>query len=329
MMLGGRSANPEAAYPRTLAGERLARITETWQETANVRSVVLGSADDSSWPDFEAGAHIDLLLPNGMVRQYSLINPGCPNRYRIAVLREEAGRGGSSFVCDHLVQGDVLRISGPRNNFPLRKDQRPACLIAGGIGVTPLLAMAKALSQQGRPWHLYYCVREERDIGFEDILVGFGQCVTIHVDAQAGAQPSITSIVERHLDCTFYCCGPAPMLGAFRTATASLPYERANFESFGVGDVDANGAPFEITLARSGRVLLVPQSKSILEVLEEAAIHVLHSCRNGQCGTCELTVLAGTPDHRDSVLSPAEKAAGKTMMVCCSRALTQNLVLDI
>lgn len=309
--------------------ERLARIDKISRETDDIRSLTLVPADGQVWPSFEAGAHIDLVLPNGMVRQYSLINPGSRDEYQIAVLREAAGRGGSAYLFDNVALGDELRIRGPRNNFHLRDDARTACLIAGGIGITPLLAMAKTLSDLGRPWHLYYCVRDESAIGFKEILAGFGEHVTLHVDAWAGGPPSIAAIIEQRPESTYYCCGPAPMLDAFRQATASLPAERAILESFTVSAIDVNGAPFEIELARSGRVLTVPPDKSILEILEQAGLHVLHSCRNGQCGTCEVKVLAGTPDHRDSVLTAAEQAEGKTIMVCCSRAHTPRLLLDI
>lgn len=321
-------AGDGAALP-VLPGARRARVEQVREVARDIRALVLVPADGGVWPVCEAGAHIDLVLPNGLIRQYSLTNPGRTDRYEIAVLRDPAGRGGSAYVCGELREGEAITIGGPRNSFPLREGSDRACLIAGGIGITPLLAMARVLAPSRRDWHLYYCVRDEAAIAFREELAAFGEHVTLHVDRTAGGPPSIAAIVARERDSVFYCCGPAPMLAAFKEATAGLPAGRANLESFGAEEIDVSGTPFEVELARSGRVLTVPADRSILDVVEQAGVHVLHSCRNGQCGTCEVTVLEGVPHHRDSVLTPAEQAAGTTIMVCCSRAKTPRLRLDL
>lgn len=309
---------------------RSARVRAVKEETPSIRSIELEPADGGEWPEFEAGAHIDLELPNGLVRQYSLINPGQPARYRIAVLRERKGKGGSAYIFDSLHEGDEVRVGGPRNNFPLVPGSRPVCLIAGGIGVTPLLAMARTLAGSDRPWRLHYCVRDEDGVGFRDLLQQLGPNVRLHIDADAGGPPSLDDIIRAESTSDYYCCGPRPMLDAFREATAALPAERVNLESFDPVVLDgAEEKSFEIELKRSGLRLTVPSDKSIIDVLEEAGIHVLYSCRNGQCGTCETVVLDGIPDHRDSVLTDKEKGDGNTMMVCCSRAKTDELLLDL
>lgn len=309
---------------------RAARVASVEYEAPNIRSLRLVPADGAAWPAAGGGAHIDLELPNGLVRQYSIVNPAEENCYRIAVLRAPQSKGGSAYIFDSLHQGAELSIRGPRNNFLLKESPRSVCLIAGGIGVTPLLSMAQVLAHGDRPWRLYYCVRDRASIGFNDILEHLEQNISLHIDAEMGAAPSVEEIIRLEPDSDYYCCGPAPMLAAFRTATAMLPPDRVHLESF--GPAANEGAPneaFTIELVRSGLRLIVPPEKTIITVLQEAGIPVLYSCLNGMCGTCEITVLEGTPDHRDSILMEDERREGKTMMVCCSRAKTPTLVLDL
>lgn len=309
---------------------RNARVVAVEELATDIRSLELAPLDNDGWPAAEAGAHIDLVLPNGLVRQYSVINPGEPDRYIIAVLRESRGRGGSAYIFDELSEGDELRIGGPRNNFPLIDSGRPVCLIAGGIGVTPLLAMARVLARSNSPWRLYYCIRDRRQLAFGDLLEQFEPHFDIHVDSEEGGPPDLEDVIRSERESDFYCCGPAPMLDAFRKATASLPADRVRLESFDpVAESGATDESFEIELARTGTTLVVPPDKSIMTVLEEAGVAILYSCRNGQCGTCETTVLEGVPDHRDSLLTEEERKEGKTMMVCCSRAKTPKLRLDL
>lgn len=309
---------------------RQARVAAIENLAPSIRSLELVPRDGGHWPAAEAGAHIDLELPNGLVRQYSIINPGEPDSYKIAVLREPHGRGGSAYIFDKLTPGTDLGIGGPRNNFPLIVSGRPVCLIAGGIGVTPLLSMAEVLAKSNTPWRLHYCIRERHQLAFSNLLERFGSNVHIHVDAENGGPPDLGKIIRSKPESDYFCCGPAPMLDAFRKTTASLPADRVHLESFDAakGTVGTDES-FEIKLARTGTTLIVPPDKSIMEVLEDAGIHVLYSCRNGQCGTCETAVLDGVPDHRDSLLNEKEKQEGKTMMVCCSRAKTPMLRLDL
>lgn len=309
---------------------RAARVESVGYEAPHIRSLRLVPADHAAWPAAKAGAHIDLELPNGLVRQYSIVNPDEENCYRIAVLRAPQSKGGSTYIFDCLHEGAELSIRGPRNNFPLKESPRSVCLIAGGIGVTPLLSMAQVLTRSGRTWRLYYCVRDRASIGFADILEHLEQNISFHIDAEMGAAPCMEEIIRSEPDSDYYCCGPAPMLAAFRVATATLPPDRVHLESFGPASNDrVPNKAFTVELARSGLRLMVPPEKTIIAVLQEAGIPVLYSCLNGMCGTCETTVLEGTVDHRDSILLDDERLEGKTMMVCCSRAKTSKLVLDL
>lgn len=309
---------------------RAARVASVRCEASNIRSLRLLPADGAAWPVAEAGAHIDLELPNGLVRQYSIINPNDTNCYQIAVQRAPQSRGGSAYIFDSLHEGAELTIRGPRNNFPLTDSHRSVCLIAGGIGVTPLLSMAQVLNRSGRQWHLYYCVRDRANFGFYDILIDLQSNISLHIDSEMGEAPSLEEIIRSQPDSDYYCCGPAPMLASFRSATATLAPDRVHLESFATAADD--GAPnesFVVELARSGLRLTIPPQKTIISVLQEAGVPVLYSCLNGMCGTCETAVLEGTPDHRDSILMEDERREGKTMMVCCSRAKTATLVLDL
>ncbi|MGX1101250.1 PDR/VanB family oxidoreductase [Amorphus sp. MBR-141] len=321
---------PERTKDAHIGMLRNARVVAMDELAPDIRLLEIAPLDGVGWPAAEAGAHIDLVLPNGLVRQYSIINPGEPDRYKIAILREAGGRGGSAYIFDELNEGDELPIGGPRNNFPLSDSGRPVCLIAGGIGITPLLAMARVVAWSDIPWRLYYCIRDRHQLAFGGMLKQFGPNVVLHVDSEKGGPPDLEDIIKAEQGSDFYCCGPAPMLDAFRKATASLPADRVHLESFDpVAESGATNESFEIELATTGTTLVVPPDKSIMTVLEEAGVAILYSCRNGQCGTCETAVLEGVPDHRDSLLTEQERQEGKTMMVCCSRAKTPKLVLDL
>lgn len=262
----------------------------------------------------EPGSHIDVHLPGGLVRQYSLCG-----RSRIAVMLEKDGRGGSAYVHEVLSEGDELSISEPRNNFPLVTAQRYV-FIAGGIGITPILPM---LSAAKAPWELHYGGRSLSSMAFLDELPPGD--VTLWPQDERGLIP-LPDILSRVADGTaVYCCGPDPLL----TAVSSLvPPSALHLERFRA-DADLTGDSFEVELASSGRVLTVESGASILATLRKCGLEVLSSCEEGTCGTCETGVLSGTPDHRDSVLTPAEREAGDIMMICVSRAKTPRLVLDL
>ena len=286
--------------------------------------------DGALLPPFVAGAHIDLHLPNGLVRQYSLCNtPGERHRYVVGVKRDDNGRGGSRFIHDSLRVGSVLPIGAPRNNFVLAEDARHTVLIAGGIGVTPMVGMVARLRQTGRPWQLHYSVRERHDAAFLDELAGAE--LNLHVDADHAGQPLQVAGIVRHAapGSHLYCCGPAPMLDAFEAATANRPREQVHVERFAPVKPAADAGGFTVKLARRGDMVMVAPGQSILAALRGIGMALPASCEQGICGTCETRVLQGMPDHRDSLLSDDEKLAGKVMMICCSGSQDDLLVLDL
>ncbi|MDP4026740.1 PDR/VanB family oxidoreductase [Methylobacterium sp. NEAU 140] len=307
------------------------RIHDLLPETDDIRLLDL-RADKSELPPFTPGAHVDLVLPGGLVRSYSLLNaPDERHRYLIAVARDRASRGGSTYVHDVLVPGMSVDLRGPRNNFKLDETALHSVLIAGGIGVTPLIAMAHQLAALNRSWRMHYCSRGQSVAGFVPLLKSFGDCVDFWFDDLTdGRLLDIEQIVAASpSNSHFYCCGPRPMLDSFKAAVAHLPQHRVHTESFAPSQAAATAGGFMLKLVRSGMELPVPLGRSILDVLLEAKIDVPCSCMEGVCGTCETTVLEGVPDHRDDVLSQAEKAANKTMMVCCSGSQSSRLVLDL
>jgi ferredoxin-NADP reductase len=285
-------------------------------------------------PTFQPGAHIDLHLPNGLVRQYSIINgPGELASYSIAVKREASSRGGSASIADTLREGDVLAISDPRNNFPLRRDALRTTFIAGGIGITPLLSMARALKRSGNAFDLHAFARSEAHLPLGDELRPLGTDVVRHF----GLDPAETATqiraalgphgFARHA----YICGPAPMLELARDIAASLgwPDEAVHYEYFSNAHEIDRSTSFTVELARSALSLTVPAGKSILEVMRENGIEAPSSCEQGACGTCLTRVLEGEIDHQDVYLNATEKAAGQVILTCVSRARSGRLVLDI
>ncbi|WP_417308060.1 Rieske 2Fe-2S domain-containing protein [Devosia sp.] len=285
-------------------------------------------------PTFQPGAHIDLHLPNGLVRQYSVTNgPGEQLSYVIAVKREPDSRGGSTAIADTLREGDVLAISEPRNNFPLRRDALHTTLIAGGIGITPLLSMARALHGSHLPFDFHVFARSEAHLAFRDVLTGFGERTHPHLglsvaetEAEVAAALGAYSFA-RHV----YVCGPGPMLELVRATAARLgwPDEAVHFEYFKNTRPIDDRSSFTVELARSALTLEVPGGKSILDVMRENGIDAPSSCEQGACGTCLTTVLEGVPDHQDVYLNETEKQANRTMLTCVSRAKSARLVLDI
>ena len=282
--------------------------------------------------DFEPGAHIELELPNAIVRHYSLINrPGERDRYVICVKRDVRSRGGSSFLHDHMRAGATVNVKSVRNNFRLATDPAPVLLIAGGIGVTPIVAMAEQLAADGHPADIVYAVKSRDELAFYDRLAHAASRLTVHIDEEAGSVLDLDAIVastsgETHL----YCCGPAPMLDAFLTATEQRSPHYVHFERFAaVAPSVRTGGAFTVELARSGCSVAVAENETILGALRAAGITAASSCEEGICGTCEVRVLDGTPDHRDGILSASERQANRSMMICCSRSIGDRLVLDV
>jgi vanillate O-demethylase ferredoxin subunit len=304
-------------------------------EAQGVHSFELAATGAQELPPFTAGAHIDLHLAPGLVRSYSLCNSQDErHRYVIGINRDRASRGGSVHAHDRLRVGEQLTISAPRNNFPLDESAPHSVLIAGGIGVTPLLSMARRLAALGRPWELYYCARSHAAAAFLDTLRELKAAspqgtLHLHFDDRAGGVLDLAGVVVRAPQGThFYCCGPLPMLAAFEAACEPLPHGQVHVEYFTAKEAPATAGGFEVELARSHRVVHVPEGKTVLDALLEAGVDVPYSCLQGVCGSCETRVLSGTPDHRDLVLTREEQEANNTMMVCCSGSKSPRLVLD-
>lgn len=287
--------------------------------------------DGGVLPAGEPGAHIGLHLPNGVVRQYSLVKAEeRPTSYVIGVKRDPQGRGGSRYVHEQMRVGTLLQIEPPRNNFPLAPDAPHSTLIAGGIGITPIYCMLQRLQVLNRTFTLHYACRSRADMAFGDELAQLPQAQLHLDDENAGRCLDVAAIVAAApVNAHLYCCGPAPMLSAFEAATVRRPREQVHVEYFTPKESAALEGGFTVVLARSGRELSVEAGTSLLHVLLDAGVDVAFSCEQGICGSCETPVLEGIPDHRDAILSDAERASGKTMMVCCSGSKTARLVLDL
>lgn len=301
-------------------------------EAEGVVSVELRDPGRGPLPAWSAGAHLDLHLPNGLTRSYSLVSLGDRDRYVVAVALDRRSRGGSRFVHEVLRVGQAIEASTPRNAFALVDDDAPVVLIAGGIGITPLFAMARECASKGRPFTLHYSARSAAEAPFVDALSRLPGPLRLHFD---DGDPA------RHLDiggvvaaapagARFYACGPSGLLDAFVRATRDLEPGRANMERF---RADPPVAPaegdFVVALARDGRHFSIPPHRSILDVLLDAGLDVPFSCQEGVCGQCMARVLEGTPEHRDSYLSPAERESNSVMMICVSRSQGARLLLDV
>lgn len=312
-------------------GRRTVRVAGKAPVAENVVALTLTAAAGETLPVWTPGAHIDLHLPGGYVRQFSLCgDPADRTRWRVAVLREPAGRGGSACVHDTLAEGDELTVAGPRNHFTLVEASRYR-FVAGGIGITPLLPMIAAVRARGVDWQLLYGGRTRASMAFRDELAALGAAVTIRPQDEFGLLDLDTALGRPATGTAVYCCGPEPLLRAVEQRCADWPADALHVERFAPieSGADADDGAFEVELAGSGRCVPVPAGVSVLAALEAAGLNVLSSCREGTCGTCETGVLAGVPDHRDSVLTRAEQEAGDIMMICVSRSRTPRLVLDL
>ena len=314
-----------------LAGDRLTvRLVAVEYAARNTNAYAFERLDGGVMPGAEAGAHITLILPNGFERQYSLLRTeAAPTRYWTAVKRDPASRGGSAYIHDHLRVGQTLQIAPPRNNFPLAEDAGHSVLFAGGIGVTPILAMARRLQTRWRSFETYYACRAPEDAAFAAELQAAGP-THLHLDDQAGRVFDIAAAVAAappaaHL----YCCGPNPMLTAFEAATQGWPSDQIHVEYFSGREAPDTAGGYVVELARSKRTFAIAPGKTILDVLRAGGVDVASSCEEGVCGACETKVLSGVPDHRDVILTREERAENRTMFICCSGAKTDRLVLDL
>lgn len=312
------------------------RIKRISFEAESINSFELVAPAGGDLVAFTAGSHIDLYLSNGMIRSYSLVNdPSERSRYVIAVNKDAASRGGSRFVHETLRAGDLITISHPRNNFVLQENTTHSIMIAGGIGITPLLSMIRRLKALGRSWELFYAARTRVAAAFLDELSGLRRDVQeeLHLNFDqepTGSMLDLAAIVRNAPgDAHLYCCGPVPMLEAFEAATRDRPAEQVHVEYFKAREKPAAEGGFEVKLARSNRIIKVGAGKTILNALLDAGIAVNYACTEGVCGTCETRVIEGIPDHRDLFLGKAEQAANKTIMICCSGSKSDALVLDL
>lgn len=292
-----------------------------------------------SLPAWTPGAHIDVVLVAGATpkdnveRQYSLCgDPGDRSSWRIGVLREPDGRGGSAHVHDAVRVGDRLTVRGPRAHFGLAPGEGPVLFVAGGIGITPILPMIAAADAAGRDWRLAYAGRSRTTMAFVDQLVAaHGSRVEVFA-ADEGRRVDLDAWTAAAAAGTpVHCCGPARMVDAIESLSVTWPADTLHRERFEPKTPEAHDAdqPFEVELELSGLTLEVPADRSLLDVVEEAGVLVLSSCREGTCGTCETPVIAGEVDHRDSVLTPSEQSANASMMLCVSRAACPRLVLEL
>lgn len=304
----------------------------TW-EADGVLSLVLVDPQGRVLPAWEAGAHLDLDLPGGAIRQYSLCgDPRDTGRYRIAVLREPVGRGGSALVHTSLRPGELVTIRGPRNHFGLEPCTR-YLFIAGGIGITPILAMVREAERAGADWRLLYGGRSRASMAFTAELAAYGDKVVLAPQDEIGLLPLNDWLGVPEPGTRVYCCGPEALLAAVeQLCRAHWPTDSLHVERFApkpTGDVAAGEEQaFEVVCQTSGVRVHVKPDCSLLETLRQAGLEVPSSCEEGICGTCETGVLEGVPDHRDSILSDAERAEGRTMFICVGRSLSPRLVLD-
>ncbi|MFC8194038.1 PDR/VanB family oxidoreductase [Streptomyces sp. NPDC057298] len=299
-----------------------------------VVSLTLRRPDGEMLPAWTPGSHIDVLLAGDdgdLIRQYSLCGqPAERGAWQIAVLREPRGRGGSAYVHDHLREGATVRVRGPRNNFPLRPAARHL-FIAGGVGITPILPMVEAAATAGADWRLLYGGRTRTSMAFLDRLAPHGDRVVIRPQDEYGLLDLAAHLGVPREGTLVHACGPEPLLQAVQEHCGGWPPGTLGVERFTPVRTAATGPAetFELELARSGLTLTVPPDRSILETVEQAGVAVDSSCREGTCGTCETDVLDGRPDHRDSLLTEDERAAGDTMLICVSRSCGPRLVLDL
>lgn len=325
---GGAELGPEA----TREFEAPAKIISKKLIAKRVVELLLVRKDGSDWPKWDPGSHIDLILPDGTIRQYSLCgNADERERLRICVLREEKSRGGSSYIHDILQVNSEVNVRGPRNNFELLEHDQ-YIFIAGGIGITPIAAMVQVVNAKGMNWTLHYGGRDAESMALVSELAATRGEVYLYPQDKVGPIP-LSNILRGASDGTgVYVCGPAPLLAAideYRTYWPKGAIKTERFSTNALQNANNENQEISVTLASSGIEVTVRSDQSILEVVESHGIQILSSCREGTCGTCETPVIAGVPDHRDSVLDEEERELGECMMICVSRAKTPRLILDL
>jgi len=308
------------------------RVTRNDRIADGIHMLEFRDAGGQPLPEFSAGAHIAIRAPNGLLRKYSLCNdPAERDRYLVAIKREANGRGGSCNLIDNAKAGDELMVAPPVNDFGLPRRAQDFLFIAGGIGITPIMAMIREVQRQGKRFRLFYCSRSLETTAFLDELSApeFKDQVVIHYDQGDPARSLDLKpvLAERKNREHLYCCGPRPLMEAVRQMTDHWSSTAVHFEAFSDAETHKpTDKPFKVRLARSGGVIDVPTTKTILEVLREHGLEVPSSCETGTCGTCRTKLIAGVADHRDLVLAEHERA--DTIMICVSRAHTDDITID-
>jgi ferredoxin-NADP reductase len=316
---------------------RRMRVRQLTWEADGVISIALRDPLDAGLPEWTVGAHVDLVLDGELIRPYSLCgDPADRHEWRVAVLREPASTGGSAYIHEFLRPGQLLDVIGPKNNFPLL-ESTDYLLIAGGIGITPLIPMVYQLDAQGATWRLVYGGRRRPSMAFLACLTSFGERVDVVAEDERG-WPDLPAILSNATETTaVYCCGPEGLIQAVEAECLAQNLQQPHIECFtalgrrpgrALEDMVEN-KPFQLVLDRSGKRFEVPPSQTIIDVLKAARVFVPTSCTEGYCGVCETGVVSGIPDHRDSYLSDTDKATNLTMMVCCGWSKTDVLVLDL
>jgi vanillate O-demethylase ferredoxin subunit len=306
-------------------------------EAQDICAFELVAVEGESLPSFTAGSHIDVHLPGGIIRQYSLCNdPSETHRYVIGVLKDPASRGGSLAMHESVSEGDRLTISAPRNHFPLVEAANHSLLLAGGIGITPILCMAQKLASQGASFSLHYGVRSRQRAAFlrEIQSAGLDVHARLYVDDDPQSQRlNVGALLAKVAPTShLYVCGPQGFIDAVLDAarSANWPSSQIHYEFFGVKQMHPDSdVSFDVRIASSGQVVRVEQNQTVVQALELAGVSILTSCEQGFCGTCLTGILEGNPDHRDLFLTPQEQAANDRFLPCCSRSRSQCLVLDL
>lgn len=328
------SSAPRMQEPRIQEREAELVISRYERLADDVVGVVLTDPDGAELPGWTPGAHIDVMLTDSLIRQYSLCSsPADTRRWQLGVLLDPSSRGGSDYIHHQLRQGSRVRVRGPRNHFPLQRAKRYQ-FIAGGIGITPIIPMIDAAEAEGADWHLLYGGRRHSSMAFLDHLSHHGQRVTIWPQDEKGLLDLDAVLGSPRQDTLVYSCGPEGLLGAVEQACQGWPPGALHIERFAAKPAAAQPSAgaldsIEVVCQRSGITATIAAGQSLLEVLQDKGINTLSSCMTGICGTCETGVLEGIPDHRDSVLTDEEKANNDVMMPCVSWSYSERLVLDL
>ncbi|RIV78230.1 oxidoreductase [Pelagerythrobacter aerophilus] len=307
------------------------RIKKIEWEADGINSYFLTSLDGQDMPAFEPGAHVDVELKPGLTRSYSLVNdPKQRSYYEIAVHHAIDSRGGSRHIHEVWRVGEVVEISVPKNNFPMNEDAPHTVLIAGGIGITPMLPMIARLEELGRSWELHYVAATPERAAYVGRLAAYPAAKIVFDGIEGGAKLDLAALSEStREDAHLYCCGPGGMLDAFVALTKGRPADHIHIEYFSAETELATEGGYSLELTRSGKTIQVAEGETMLDALLSAGVDIGFACSEGVCGTCQVKVLDGVPDHRDHFLTDAEKAANSSVMVCCSGSNSAKLVLDL